>query len=66
LKMHVSMRGRKGIAGGLSGSFPLWHCYQPFRFLSWGCKFMADALMLELRLKRSVAPAHPEVFRCAS
>lgn len=60
LKQHVSTRSRDGVAGGLAGSFPAWGAYQPLRYISWGCKFFADALMLEQRLLRQY-----EVSTCA-
>jgi hypothetical protein len=52
LKQHTRLRGRDGVAGGVAGSFPAWGAYQPLRYISWGCKFFADALMLEQRLFR--------------
>jgi uncharacterized protein YyaL (SSP411 family) len=66
LKELISLRGRRGIAGGVSGSYPLWGRYQPLRYISWGCKFLADALILEQRLTRSLNIPSPEVLRCAS
>jgi len=53
LKQLIPSHGRRGIAGGVSGSFPAWGRYQPLRYISWGCKFFADALMMEQRVKRS-------------
>lgn len=35
--------------GALTGSFPLWGKYEPFAFPNWATKYMADALMLELK-----------------
>ena len=52
LKQHVCTHGREGVAGGVAGSYPVWGAYQPLRYISWGCKFFADALMLEQRLLR--------------
>ena len=52
LKQLLSGRGRRGVVGGVAGSYPIWGAYQPMRFISWGCKFLADALMLEQRLTR--------------
>jgi hypothetical protein len=52
LKQLLPSRGRKGIVGGVSGSYPVWGAYQPLRYISWGNKFVADALMMEQRLKR--------------
>ena len=54
LKQLVPARGRRGIAGGVSGSYPVWGRYQPLRYISWGCKFFADALLLEQRLTRVI------------
>jgi hypothetical protein len=66
LKRLIPARGRRGIAGGVSGSYPIWGRYQPFRYISWGCKFFADALLLEQRLKQSVKVSAFEELRCAS
>ncbi len=52
LKRLLPLRGGRGIAGGIVGSNPIWGPYQPFRYISWGCKFFADALMMEERLMR--------------
>jgi hypothetical protein len=52
LKQLLPARGRHGDAGGVAGSYPIWEAYQPMRFISWGCKFLADALILEQRLTR--------------
>jgi hypothetical protein len=52
LKQLLAARGRHGVVGGVAGSHPIWGAYQPMRFISWGCKFVADALMLEQRLTR--------------
>jgi hypothetical protein len=66
LKRLIPGRGGQGVAGGVSGSYPIWGAYQPLRYISWGCKFLADALLLERRLKNSFA-AHPrEAWQCAS
>jgi hypothetical protein len=66
LKQLIPARGRRGIAGGVSGSYPVWGRYQPLRYISWGCKFFADALLLEQRLTRSFAASAPEALPCAS
>jgi hypothetical protein len=52
LKQLVPVRGRRGIVGGVAGSHPIWGAYQPLRYISWGCKFLSDALLLEERLAR--------------
>jgi hypothetical protein len=66
LKQLIPMRGGRGIAGGVSGSYPIWGSYQPFRYISWGCKFLADALLLEERLTKSFASTPIEALPCAS
>jgi hypothetical protein len=66
LKPLIPARGPRGIAGGVSGSYPVWGCYQPLRYISWGCKFFADALLLEQRLTRSVEISTVEALPCAS
>lgn len=45
LKERIPVSGSRGIRGGVAGSYPTWGRYQPFRFINWGSKFMADALM---------------------
>jgi hypothetical protein len=50
LKERVAVSGSRGVRGGVGGSYPSWGAYQPLRFISWGNKFAADALMLEMRL----------------
>lgn len=54
LKQSLPANGRRGVVGGVAGSYPIWGSYQPMRFISWGCKFLADALLLEQRLARTV------------
>jgi len=44
--------GSRGVVGGVAGSYPIWGAYQPMRYISWGCKFLSDALMLEQPLTR--------------
>ena len=57
LKQRIAHTSSSGVAGGVSGSYPTWGRYQPLRYISWGCKFFADALMLEQRLMRSLESA---------
>jgi len=66
LKELVPTSGRPGIAGGVSGSYPVWGRYQPLRYISWGCKFLADALLLEQLMKLSFETSSLEVMPCAS
>lgn len=66
LKPLISVRWQRGIAGGVCGSYPVWGRYQPLRYISWGCKFFADALLLEQRLTRSLKASSFEVLPCAS
>jgi hypothetical protein len=61
LKQVLPARGRRGVVGGVAGSYPAWGPYQPMRYISWGCKFMADALMLEQKLMGAY-----EASQCAS
>jgi uncharacterized protein YyaL (SSP411 family) len=66
LKQFVPRRGARGIVGGVSGSYPVWGRYQPLRYISWGCKFFADALLLEDHMKRSFELSEFKSLRCAS
>ncbi|HEY1658165.1 MAG TPA: prenyltransferase/squalene oxidase repeat-containing protein [Candidatus Sulfotelmatobacter sp.] len=66
LKQLISARGSRGIIGGVSGSYPVWGRYQPLRYISWGCKFLADALLAEERLMRSLEAREVEALPCAS
>jgi hypothetical protein len=66
LKQLAATRGRRGVDGGVSGSFPVWGRYQPMRYISWGCKFFADALMLERRLLQSFEESTSRELQCAS
>jgi hypothetical protein len=66
LKRLIPARGRRGIAGGVGGSYPAWGRYQPLRYISWGCKFFADALLLEQRLTQSFETSAIEALPCAS
>jgi hypothetical protein len=54
LKEHISSSGGEGVCGGVAGSFPIHAAYQPLRYVSWGNKFTADALMAEVRALRRV------------
>jgi hypothetical protein len=66
LKRLISDGGWRGIDGGVSGSSPVWGGYQPLRYISWGCKFFADALVLEHRLTRSLQASAFGALPCAS
>ena len=66
LKQLIPLRAKPGIAGGVSGSYPVWGRYQPLRYISWGCKFFADALLLEQRLTHSFEASKFEALACAS
>ncbi|MFZ0296575.1 MAG: prenyltransferase/squalene oxidase repeat-containing protein [Candidatus Sulfotelmatobacter sp.] len=66
LKRLVLTEGRRGTDGGVSGSYPVWGAYQPLRYISWGCKFLADALMLEGRLMQSLQAFDVGALPCAS
>jgi hypothetical protein len=66
LKQLIPTRAPQGILGGVSGSYPIWGRYQPLRYISWGNKFLADALLLEQRLTRSFEASACEALPCAS
>jgi len=66
MKPLIPARGGRGVFGGVGGSYPIWGRYQPLRYLSWGNKFFADALLLERRLKRSFEASAFEALPCAS
>ncbi len=66
LKQLLPLRGGQGIAGGVSGSYPIWGRYQSLRYISWGCKFMADALLLEQGLTGAFQEFPSEALACAS
>jgi hypothetical protein len=66
LKQSIPLHGSRGVAGGVSGSFPIWGPYQPLRYISWGCKFVADALMSEQRMTRMLESSPVEALPCAS
>jgi Beta-L-arabinofuranosidase, GH127 len=66
LKELIPLRGPSGAVGGVSGSYPVWGRYQPLRYISWGCKFFADALLLERRLTRLFERPEFEELPCAS
>lgn len=42
-----------GIRGGVKGSQPIFGRYTRFAYLNWAAKFLADSLMLEIRLLAS-------------
>ena len=80
LKQLIALKGRREVVGGVAGSYPIWGAYQPMRLISWGGKFLADALLLEQRLMRQVeincdaksinaetdSEFKPEASQCAS
>jgi hypothetical protein len=67
LKPLIPKKGPRGIVGGVSGSYPVWGRYQPLRYISWGCKFFADALLLEQRMQQRVAQSlESSVFKALS
>ena len=65
LKQRIATGGRNGIVGGVAGSYPIWAPYQPFRYISWGCKFFADALLLEQRFTSSLESHALNESQCA-
>lgn len=39
--------------GALSGSFPIWGRYEKFAFPNWATKYLADALLLDVRFSKA-------------
>jgi hypothetical protein len=62
LKQLLPREGRRETIGGVAGSYPIWGGYQPLRLISWGGKFLADALLLEQRLTMRLEAASPGGF----
>jgi hypothetical protein len=50
VRRTVRTDGPLETQGGVKGSFPIDGDYGPYEYLSWGAKFLADSLMLELDL----------------
>ncbi|HUF09761.1 MAG TPA: hypothetical protein VMO47_10595, partial [Rhodothermales bacterium] len=44
---------KPGIRGGVKGSFPIFGWYSTFKYPNWAAKFLADALMLKIKLQGS-------------
>lgn len=51
-----------GIAGGLTGSEPVWADYAPHETLSWATKFFIDALLRHERVLGRMRTAHDDVL----
>jgi hypothetical protein len=66
LKESISLHGNPGIAGGVGGSYPIWGRYQPLRYISWGGKFFADALLMEQHSMQAFEASACEALPCAS
>ena len=47
LRRTVRLDGPLDMRGGVKGSFPVDGAYGRYEYVSWGAKFLADALMLE-------------------
>lgn len=50
VRRTVQVEGRAETRGGVKGSFPVDGDYGKYEYLSWGAKFLADGLMLEMDL----------------
>ena len=52
-----------GVRGGLKGADPIWGAYQPYVYPNWASKFLADALLLYIRIvgghQDTASPAPP-------
>lgn len=57
IKETLPRTGPDGVRGGVAGSFPIWGKYQTCRYINWGGKFFADALMAERRSQASLEGA---------
>ncbi len=57
VRSTVHVDGPPETRGGVKGSFPVDGGYGRYQFLSWACKFMIDASLLERRL----VPREPTV-----
>lgn len=51
VRRAVRVDGPAETFGGVKGSFPVNGDYGRFEYLSWGAKFMADSLMLEMDIR---------------
>jgi hypothetical protein len=51
VRRTVRVDGAPQARGGVQGSFPIDGDYGAYEYLSWGCKFLADSLMLEMDLQ---------------
>ena len=73
LKMNEMLKAvdsHRAAGGGLPAESadptPSGAAISHLRYISWGCKFFADALLLEQRLTRSFEASTLEALPCAS
>ena len=53
VRRTIKVNGSPETRGGVKGSFPVEGEYGTYQYLSWACKFLIDACMLERRLGNS-------------
>lgn len=56
VRRTVRIDGPSESRGGVQGSYPASGGYGRYQYLSWGGKFLADSLMLEMDLRQSSGP----------
>jgi len=66
LKQLIVIRGRRGIDGGVSGSYPIWGRYQPLRYISWGCKILRGCSPVGTPSDALFRRINPRALSCAS
>jgi uncharacterized protein YyaL (SSP411 family) len=52
--VHDLASSNPAIRGGVKGSYPVWGRYHRLSLVSWGAKFLADALMAEIEVMRKL------------
>lgn len=54
VRRTIPMHGPDGIRGGVSGSYPIWGEYGPFRYLNWAAKFTIDSNLAEIDARKDM------------
>jgi uncharacterized protein YyaL (SSP411 family) len=55
LKLKQELRVRNtNIHGAIAGSYPVWGKYLHFTYPNWACKFFADSLLLEEKIRSTI------------
>jgi len=58
VRRAVRIDGPPQVRGGVKGSFPVNGDYGKYEYLSWAAKFLADSLMLEMRLAPAASASY--------